>query len=106
MATVDLRHQVARAIEPYRALLQAFVNGELSADEFERRYLDTYLNDNDLDCSFEVFQVVDGFFASVDSYVGDPALREDVDRGIGPGELRGRAEELLRAAGLATGSRA
>jgi hypothetical protein len=94
----DLRPAVAAAIQPYRDLLRSFAAGHVSADHFETEYLGIYLNDTS-DCSYEVFKVVDGFFAEVDAYVGDAALRAKTSDGIGPEELRDRAVELLRRAG-------
>lgn len=98
MTETDLRREVAVAIEPYRELLMAFARGRITADTFEGEYLDKYLAD-DSDSSYEVFKVVDGFFAEVDAYVGDAALRAKTSDGIGPEELRDRAVELLRRAG-------
>lgn len=94
----DLRRGLAVAIEPYRGLLEDFVRGELTADEFEGRYLTAYLGD-DADSPDEVFVVVDRFFGDVDSFVADPELRKHTHRAVGPTELKRHAAELLRAAG-------
>ncbi|MFN2563103.1 MAG: colicin immunity domain-containing protein [Jatrophihabitans sp.] len=96
----DLNAQaaVAAAIEPYRRLLEDFVEGQISADDFEGRYMRTYLSDDTIFAN-EVFDVVDAFFAEAESYVGDPELRARAYRAIGPDDLRQHAEDLLRLAG-------
>jgi hypothetical protein len=100
----ELRAGVAQAIEPYRELLEQFVRGDISANDFESRYLNTYLSDDSL-YPDDVFEVVDAFFAEAESYEGDPRLRPHVHRATGPDELRQRAEELLRVAGYAVHGR-
>jgi Bacterial self-protective colicin-like immunity len=92
-------HELGLAIAPYRQLLKDFVEGGLTADEFEKQYFEIYLNDNDLECSDTVFNVVDGFFAEVDAYVSNPAIRDLNSGDLGPDELRAKAKALLRRAG-------
>jgi hypothetical protein len=94
----EVRVGVARAIEPYRHLLERFVRGELSADDFESQYMDNYLSDQSLFAD-NVFAIVDAFFAEAESYEGDAYLRAQVHRAIGPDDLRREAAELLRVAG-------
>jgi hypothetical protein len=96
-----LTRQVATAIEPYRELLEQFVAGDISADEFEERYLPAYLGDES-DRAYDVFLVIDRFFAEVEAYVGEERLRDPASGDLGPDELRECARELLRRAGLGT----
>jgi predicted Ser/Thr protein kinase len=91
---------VASAIEPFRNLLEAFVDGRLSASDFQAKYLQAYLGDQESDYSFDVFNVVDRFFAEVDAYVDDERLRDPTEGDLGPDELRERARLLLRRAGF------
>jgi len=93
--------EVARAISPYRELLEQFVRGELAADDFVAAYWDVYLNMT-MGYSTAVFEIVDGFFAEVDAYVEDPDLRTEIPESNGPEELLVRARDLLRRAGVKT----
>jgi predicted Ser/Thr protein kinase len=95
-----LRPKLAREVERYQPMLEALVTGQLSADDFQTRYFEMY-EDDPRPMSKEVFRIVDGFFADVDSYVDDPALRDPSRGDLGPDELKERARELLRLAGFA-----
>jgi hypothetical protein len=95
----ELASRVALAIEPYRHLLEQFVDGQITADEFETEYLKTYLSDESPHVERAVFAVVDGFFADVDAYVADAEIRDHSEGDLGPEDLRERACELLRRAG-------
>ena len=86
---------LSAAIKRYRTLLEEFVRGQVSADEFQTRYFEIYLNDNDLQCSDDIFDVVDGFFAEVDAYVDNPKIRDVAAGDLGPHELKARAKALL-----------
>lgn len=95
--------RIAAAIAPYAALMASFARGEVDADEFQTRYFAGYLDDaREVAMDDATFDVVDGFFALVDSYVDDEQLRS-------PGEptaddLRAGARDLLSRAGLAVSS--
>jgi hypothetical protein len=93
---------LADAIEPYRELLQRLLRGELSADEFQTSYFDVYLADES-DCPYDVFQIVDGFFADVDSLVPRPRTPDPKFHEIDEETLRERAADLLRKAGYDPG---
>jgi hypothetical protein len=80
-------------------MLEAFVSGQLSADDFQTRYFEMY-EDDPRAMSKEVFRIVDSFFADVDSYVDNPALRDPSAGDLGPDELKERARDLLRLAGF------
>jgi hypothetical protein len=95
----SFRRAVAEAIAPYRHLLEQLVSGAIDPHDFEQEYYSIYLHD-DRDWPDEVFGVVDGFFADVDAYEGDPDLRREVYRGIGPDDLKQRAAQLLEHAGV------
>lgn len=89
---------LGEALAPFVPLLQTFVLGEISADEFEAAFTHDYLS-NEVQWSREVFDVIDYFFAEVDAYVSDPGLR-DSPEDLGPEELRARAGALLERAGI------
>jgi hypothetical protein len=94
----QLRRELAEELEPYRVILEPFVRGEITADEFETRYFPMYVGDPRL-CSDEVFDIVDRFFTDVDAYVSDPELRRSSDD-LGPEELRDLARAMLARAGI------
>jgi hypothetical protein len=88
----------AKDVVPYAVLLRLFVSGSCSADEFEVVFLRLYLDDG-TDWPDDIFDVLDGLFASVDEYCSDDALRQEVG-GIDGEQLRlraGKAFETLRA---------
>lgn len=66
-------------MDRYIALLRLFVDGAISAREFEHRYLVAFKNDKD-EYPEKVYQVLDDLFGDVDTFCADPALR-------GPGDL-------------------
>lgn len=80
---------VVRMLDGYKPIIEQFLSGELSADEFESRYLSYFKNDKNQVVG-DQFDVLDGLFADVDEYVGDPRLRA-AGRGIDGDELRSRA---------------
>lgn len=91
------RLELSAVVAQYRDLLVPFVEGHLSADDFESAFQARYLS-TDSAMSAPVFDVVDAFFADVDEYVSDPELRRVVPGAIGPAEMRDLAAALLRAA--------
>lgn len=95
----QIRHELANYLAPYRAILDPFVRGEMTADEFEARYFPIHDGDERW-CSDEVFNIVDRFWADVGAYVSDPELREPDDDDLGPEELRELARALLARAGI------
>src|SRR5947209_19665749 len=59
---------------PYARLAQSFVNEELSAEQFEDRYLDLFRSD-DKNLPDSVADPIHEIFYDIDEYVSDPALR-------------------------------
>lgn len=80
---------VLKMLAGYEPLIRRFVRGEMSADEFEANFLSFFKNDKNQVVS-EEFEVLDGLFADVDEYVGDPRLRA-AGGGLDAEELRSRA---------------
>ena len=79
----------ADPVEPYVRLLDRFLDGELTAAEFEGEFLDRY-KDDDSDWPEPVFDVLDALFASVDDFCDDPELRREVG-GLDEAGLRAAA---------------
>jgi self-protective colicin-like immunity protein len=75
-----------RMADRYKHLIFAFINREISAPEFESRYLTMFKSDKNK-VSGEKFNVLDKLFADVDAYEADPELRKQVYGGIGDEEL-------------------
>ncbi len=80
-------------VAPYAVLLRLFVDGRLAADEFEVVFLRLYKLDPTA-WPPNLFDVLDGFFADVDAYCADDALRTEVG-GIDADELKQRAAHTL-----------
>jgi Bacterial self-protective colicin-like immunity len=77
------------ALQPYAILLRLFIDGVVEAPEFEVLFLRLYKSDR-TDWPEDIFSILDAFFADVDEYCADAALRARVN-GIDAGELRARA---------------
>lgn len=88
------------ALQPYAILLRLFIDGVVEAPEFEVLFLRLYKSDQTA-WPADMFDILDAFFADVDEYCADPALRARVN-GLDAGELRaraGRAFERLKELG-------
>lgn len=79
---------------PYVTLLNAFIEGRISASEFEELYLFMFKNDPG-EFDPKTYDALNTLFGQVDAFCADPALREQTSDGIGPGELR-RAAQAAR----------
>jgi hypothetical protein len=77
------------AVRPYAVLLRLFLDGAVSAPEFELLFLGAYKNDQ-TSWPSDVFDVLDSLFGDVDDYCADDAIRARV-HGIDEHELRDRA---------------
>jgi hypothetical protein len=78
------------AVAPYAVLLRLLIDSRVTGEEFEVVFLPLYKQDT-TSWSPEIFDVLDSFFADVDSFCADPDLRAEVD-GLDEAELRRRAE--------------
>jgi hypothetical protein len=78
-------------LEGYRELIQRFVIGEVSADEFESSYLSYFKKDQN-QVGGDEFDILDGLFSDVDEYVSDLNLRTSAG-GLSGEELRDRARD-------------
>jgi hypothetical protein len=86
--------RVARMLAVYRPIMARFLDGESTADDFERDYLTTFKNDANQVLGDE-FDVLDELFADVDEYVADPKLRAEAG-GLDEEELRERVRAAYR----------
>jgi hypothetical protein len=80
-------------VVPYAVLLRLFAEGTLTADEIEVVFLRLYKLDPTA-WPPDLFDVLDSFFADVDAYCSDDALRAEVG-GLDAEELRKRAAQTL-----------
>jgi hypothetical protein len=92
-----MKRQLVIEVGRFRNLIEDFLRNEISADEFQTEFFERY---DPGPCSDEVFNVVDRFFADVDAYVDNPAIRDPANGDLGPEELRELAAALLRRAGF------
>ena len=85
---------VERMIAKYAGLISRFVDGKISAQEFQHAYLSTFKNDN-AQVRGPAFNVLDRLFADADDYVADPELRKRAG-GLDDEELRSRAHNAYQ----------
>jgi hypothetical protein len=90
--------ELAPLLEPYVALMRAYIRGELPLEEFEIEFNRVYLND-ERPRSRPLFEALDGFFIDVDQCVPPPDEPNREFMEITPEELRERAIALLQAGG-------
>lgn len=82
------------ALGRYVDLIGSFVDGSMSAPEFEERYHETYLQDPQ-DWSEDSFALLDRLFADADFYVEDEDLREPEKGDLDAAGLREAARTCL-----------
>lgn len=81
-------------LRPYIELVATYVEGGISAEEFDKRFSEQYLND-DTRWSEEEFDVLDRLFADTDSFDPDPAVRAELEYTIDETELHACASQAL-----------
>ena len=83
-------------ISTYRRLIFQFVNNEISANEFETSFISLFREFRNKGIVLEntVSDIISELFTDVDSYCGDPELRDDDD--IDEIELISRAKSSLK----------
>jgi hypothetical protein len=79
---------------PYEILINAFVQGDLSATEFEAEYLKLFEYDN-TDLEEEDYNILNTLFWAVDQFCANPKLREEED--LDENQLKTAAQEALTA---------
>jgi hypothetical protein len=61
------------ALVDYRTLLEQFLSGAMSAEEFQTTYLDRFKNETRR-LEEPLFELLDGLFGDVDAFTTDPSL--------------------------------
>ena len=83
------------SIEDYIALMRIFLNDQISASVFERRYLELFQAD-ETERPEPTFRVLNDLFFDVDAFRPDPALRDayDLDEEQLPASVRAAVQAL------------
>lgn len=89
-----------QTISDYQSLIDEFVKGQVTADEFERQYL-TLFKQHTGDLSDSDFEVLNNLFTDVDAYCPDPDLRDEDD--ISEEQLLSSAKSALLELGAKAG---
>ena len=76
----------------YQALISSFLSREISASQFERKYLDTFQSEQ-VSLGESAFNILNKLFADVDAFCPDPELRDESD--IDEDQLRARCSEAI-----------
>ncbi len=79
---------------PYIAMIQAFLDGQTSVDEFETTYLRAF-KDDPTNWPENLYRILNEIFLDLDAYYPDPTIRDE--NGIDETELRARAGVALAA---------
>ena len=66
------------ATAKYILLLTQYINGNITASQFEAAYLDMFKAEASK-LQEDVYEVLNNLFLDVDSYCSDPVLRDDED---------------------------
>jgi len=76
----------------YLQLIESFLSAKISTCDFEKQYLTLFKSDQEsVNYSEEVFNVLDELFANVDEYCGDVELRKKLSHSIDEKQLLERA---------------
>ena len=78
----------------YLSAMRAFLANEITATEFERRYIDLFGDDADVRPE-DTFRLLNDLFFAVDAFCPDAALREADD--LDEDQLRSRVRSALAA---------
>ena len=81
-------------LNSYIELLHLFLNGQISAVDFEQRFLALYRDDKTMRPDNE-FSILDQLFGDVDAFCADDSLREIGD--LNEVQLRERSSVALKA---------
>ena len=81
-------------IEQYILLITQFVTGEITASQFESRYLEMFKTET-VQFPENEYDALNKLFSDVDTYCGGPDLRDDGD--LGDEELLGCAKRALES---------
>lgn len=79
--------------DKYKKLIDDFIKAKITVDDFESRYLETFLRDSFGDTP--EYDILNELFLDVDAYCGDPTIRREAD--LDEAQLRQRAQNALLA---------
>ena len=80
----------------FDALIESFLNKEISVEKFERAYLDKYLEDEDPEDE-QIFRQIEWLFFEVDAYTDLPLEPgDDPEDHINEDQLRDSAAKTLQ----------
>lgn len=79
-------------LDPYVQLMKSFVENEIDANEFERRYLSMFKSDTNSWTEAE-YESLNNLFAALDAFCAKPELRDEHD--IDEEQLREAARMTL-----------
>ena len=80
-------------LSDYVALIREFIDGRITAAEFERSFLDRYRSDDEIRPEDE-FRALERLFGAVDAYMGELPV-EDPETDLDEAGLRKYAEDAL-----------
>ena len=96
---------IPESIAKYKALISQFINGQISASDFQEAYLTMFKNEEPIGIK-DVFDVLEYLFTSADGYVADPEVRTKIlaenpdlrkyGQALDDEELRADAREAYR----------
>lgn len=81
-------------VRPYLVLIEAFLEGRLTASHFETTFLHMFTNDQLMSRSRE-FEILNELFYSVDAYCADPLVRAGTSDGVDQVHLRSATKKAL-----------
>ena len=81
--------------EEYYKIIESYVEGRITADDFENIYSNKYLND-DRDFDDNLFDILDRVFAETDLYTKDSYLLEKFDFYLNEDQLFEGATKALQ----------
>jgi hypothetical protein len=85
--------QTRAALRPYVDLLGRYLAGEIADADFEDVYNALYMNDPHT-WDHELFDLLDGVFATAEAFEADPTVRAELLDAVGPDELRAYVQSV------------
>lgn len=82
----------ANYIQPYIELVESFTNIQISAQQFEKSYLEMFKNDPS-QFSEREYEVLNNIFYDVEDFCADPTIRDEDD--LDERQLRTKSKKHL-----------
>lgn len=103
--TVSVGLPASQNARKYKSLISQFINGQISASEFQTTYLQAFKTSEDM-LGQDEFDILEYLFTSADGYVADPESRRELlaerpelrkyGQGLDDEELRADARDAYR----------